>query len=89
MASSGRAMEVSQDSRADSGAHGSPYDEPADTDAAVVSRRAETGSLRDNESLLATGTRGDALVRSPPCELCFGGCYHRGWRRERERWCGG
>ena len=58
MASSARAVAVSQDSEADSGAHGSPHDEPAEMGATVVGGGREGGSLRANESFLAVGTRG-------------------------------
>ena len=61
MASSARAVEVSQDFGTDSGAHGSSHDEPAEMGAAVVDGEAEIGSLRANESLLVVGTRGDVL----------------------------
>ena len=76
IASSARAVEVSQDSGAVSGAHGSPHDEPAEIDAAVVGGEAEIRSMRTNESLLAASTRDDARVSSPPCQTR--GANHRG-----------
>ena len=76
MASRARAGEVSQDSGTDSRAHRSPQDEPAEMGAAVVGRGAEIGSLKTNESLLAAGTRDDALVSSPLCQT--GGANRRG-----------
>ena len=76
MANRDRAGEVSQDSGTDSRAHRSPQDEPAEMGAAVVGGGAEIGSLRANESLLAAGTRGDALVSSPLCQT--GGANRRG-----------
>ena len=74
MANSARAVDVSQDSEADSGAHGLPHDEPVEMGATVVGGGSEIGSLKAKESLLAVGTRGDAFVSLPQYQVAPPGC---------------